>query len=208
LSPRLLLLALAALACGDGPTGGPATGRLVLHTVTTGAEVDPDGYIMRLDDREPVAVATSGSVEIEGLTAGNHEVEIGDIALNCQESGPNPLTVSIQAEETTEITFEVGCAARTGVLQIRTFTSGSGPDVDGFVVRVDGSDTRSVLPTGAVALIVAPGEHEVLLDEVPIECAVDGANPRVVAVEPDEVEFVTFVIACEGASEADRDGHT
>jgi hypothetical protein len=197
-------LPLAALACGDSPTGDPATGRLVLHAVTTGADVDPDGYTMRVDDQEPVAIGISGSVETAGLTAGNHEVEIGGIASNCQESGSNPLAVSIQAEATTEVTFEVTCAARNGVLQIRTFTSGSGADIDGFVVRVDGSEARSILPTGAVALIVAPGEHEVLLDEVPAVCAVDGANPRAVAVGPDEVEFVTFVIRCEGALEDRR----
>lgn len=191
-------LPLAALACGDGPTGDPATGRLVLHTVTTGADVDPDGYTMRLDDGETVVIATSGSVDTAGLTAGNHEVEIGDIAQNCESSDPNPLVFSIQALGTTEITFEVSCVARTGVLQIRTFTNGAGP-VDGFVVQVDGSEARSISPDGAVAFIVAPGEHEVLLDEVPAECVVEGANPRAVTVVPDEVEFVTFLITCEGA---------
>jgi hypothetical protein len=42
----LAALPLAALACGDGPAGDPATGRLLLHAVTTGADVDLDGYPM------------------------------------------------------------------------------------------------------------------------------------------------------------------
>jgi hypothetical protein len=194
----LALLALGTIACGDDPAGQPAVGRLILHTVTTGEEVDPDGYTMRVDEGEPVALAANGTVETAGLTAGDHQVEIGDIASHCHETPSNPLAFAIEEDQTTEITFEVVCLAPNAVLQIRTFTSGSGPEVDGFVVRVDGSESRSILPTGAVALTVTPGEHEVLLDEVPVECAVAGDNPRVVTVEPDDVETVTFVVACAG----------
>jgi hypothetical protein len=124
---------------------------------------------MQLEGRDPIAVGTNGSVETSGLTVGSYEVVIGDIASNCQQSSENPLAVAIQSEETTEITFEVGCVARTGVLQFRTFTSGSSPDMDGFVVLVDGSERRPIPPTGAAALSVAPG---------------------------DDVEFVTFVVRC------------
>jgi hypothetical protein len=191
------VLPIAAFACDDGPTADPGTGRLVLHTVTTGSDVDPDGYSMRLDGGEPIVIPTSGSVDTAGLTAGNHQVEIGDIAQNCEPSDPNPLAVSIQALETTEITFEVNCIARTGVLQIRTFTNGSAP-VDGFVVWVDGAEARSIEPDGGVAFSVAPGEHQVLLDVVTAECVVDGANPRPATVGADEVEFVTFLVNCEG----------
>jgi hypothetical protein len=187
---------LVALACGDGPSGILDTGSLVLRTLTTGTDLDPDGYTVRLDSQPPLAIGISDSLLVEEMQQGGHTVELEGLASNCSSEEANPLTISIQPPASTEVVLHVACTLRTGVLQIRAFTSGSAEPDDPFVVRVDGVQSRPISPDGAVALVVAPGEHQVLLDGLPPECAVQGPNPQVTSVAADDVARVTFSVSC------------
>jgi large repetitive protein len=87
-------------------------GALVVTTSTTGEDPDPDGYTVSVDGGEDQAIGATSSVTITGLTAGDHSVLLADIESNCSLGGlANPMTVSVVAEETTDVTFTVTCTA-------------------------------------------------------------------------------------------------
>jgi hypothetical protein len=58
------------------------------------------------------AIGTNSTVIITGIGEGEHSVSLGDLAGNCSLGGPaNPMTVSVVAEETIDVTFTVTCTA-------------------------------------------------------------------------------------------------
>jgi len=169
------------------------TGQLVLHTRTSGAELDPDGYGVLLDGNAPLAIGTNDSLVLPDIPAGRHEVEIDGIASNCNlEAITSPITVKSGASF--DVDVEILCVPRTAYLAVRTFTRGGNPNGEGFAVQVD-SVRRGIPRNGAVALLVAPGEHQVLLEALP-GCTVEGANPQTVTLAVDDAVHVTFVITC------------
>jgi hypothetical protein len=169
------------------------TGRLVLHTRTDGAELDPDGYGVRLDANAPLAIGINDSLVLPDVPAGRHEVAIEGVASNCSlDAITSPITV--RADASFDVNVEIACVARTGYLAVRTSTTGGDPDGDEFTVQVD-TVRRSVPRNGAVALLVPPGEHQVLLDALR-GCTVEGANPQTVTIAADDAVRVTFVVTC------------
>ena len=191
------LLPLALLACGgDAPTDVPEVGTLVLHTETTGEGLDPDGYAIQLDGQAPRPIGLNDSLITPNLVRGVHSVEVSGLADNCFLEAGNPLSVAVLPDVRTEVALIVTCLGPRGTLNVRTFTSGTGGDVDGFVVRVDGTRTSSIARTGAIGMIVSAGDHEVMLEELTDECRVEGPNPQTVTVVQDDVLRITFVVDC------------
>jgi hypothetical protein len=87
----------------------PPAGSLELTIITTGEDLDVDGYTAALDcgcfaDVETNDVATMASVE-----PGSHLVLLTGIAANCALDGPNPRWISVEADETAAVTFSVVC---------------------------------------------------------------------------------------------------
>ena len=119
---RINLLTAMALAsfvglvgCSDGDYDPiitdppPPSGSLELTIITTGDDLDADGYTASLDcgcfeNVEVNEIATMTHVEV-----GSHMVLLTDIAANCELNGPNPRWVNITAEETVRITFSIAC---------------------------------------------------------------------------------------------------
>lgn len=99
----------------------------------------------------------------------------------------------------------LGCSAdeasspSTGTLEIATATTGGLFDPDGYTLQVDGGSPQ---PIGAAATLelpdLAPGDHTLLLGGVAGACAVEGPNPRTVAVSAAQADTTTFQIACRG----------
>ena len=172
------------------PTG---TGRLAVHTRTTGTDLDADGYTIRVDEDAPLAIGINDSLALADLPAGRHEIGVEGLASNCSvEAMTSPIDVAAGA--TLDVDIDITCVARTGYLEIRAFTQGGDPNGDDFTVQVDALQ-RSVPRNGAVALLVPPGDHQVLLT-TPSACAVEEPNPRQVTVAADDAAHETFVVAC------------
>jgi Tol biopolymer transport system component len=194
----LLLVAAAALACGgESLTIPPTTGTLQVTTSTSGAEPDPDGYVVQVDGGTEQLIGASASIQNEAVEPGTHAVQLAGLAPNCTVGGENPRIVSITAGETETVAFEVTCGATTGGLQVSSSTSGPSPDADGYSVTVDGID-RGVLPaTGTLAVdALSPGDHLVGLSGVAGNCQVQGDNPRTAAVTNGAIATVAFTITC------------
>jgi hypothetical protein len=87
------------------------TGDLEVTTATTGENLDPDGYTVTVDGTSSQPVGITGSVTFTDLAAGDHSVELGDIANNCTVSGQNPRDISVPVSGIAQVTFEVSCGS-------------------------------------------------------------------------------------------------
>ena len=84
-----------------------------------------------------------------------------------------------------------------GELELTFSTNGVDLDADGYLVRIDTGSSLRVASDGAVRVSeLAPGLHEVGLSDVADNCAVNGDNPRSVAVEANVLDSVSFQVTC------------
>ncbi len=203
---RSLLVGMSAvlwLSCGGGGGGDiiePTTGAVEVTTSTTGAEPDPDGYTLTLDDVEIRPIGTAASAILTELSPGEHRIGLSGLAPNCTVQDGNPRTVTVTAGETEVEDITVLCEAAppaTGGLNVSAATSGPSPDPDGYGVTVDGDAGRPIAASGSVAVSgLAAGSHLVGLAGVAANCTVEGDNPRSVEVVAGGVVPVDFLIEC------------
>jgi WD40 repeat protein len=212
-SPALLArlaLALAAVTgaiggagCGDSVGPSSRTGSLVVHTATTGVDPDADGYRLTLDADDAGRIGPNASATLAEVSSGDHAVGVDGLALNCEVAGDNPRTVAVPAGDILEVSFAVSCSFLPATVIVTTSTSGSAPDVDGYLVSVDGAAGRPVGNQDSLTLDgVAPGSHTFRLSGLTSNCTVAGANPRLLTVEPGATARLAFSIACAGVSPA------
>ena len=104
----LVVMVAALVGCGDDPTG-PQLGTVKVEVTTSGVAIDPDGFVVGLDDgAQTEDIDPSGSVTLE-VEAGDHTVKLRDIAANCMVDGDNPVSVTVTAEEISTASFAVTC---------------------------------------------------------------------------------------------------
>jgi Tol biopolymer transport system component len=204
LSVCALLLAHLVLACGEDGVNGPMpTGSIQLTTVTTGDDLDPDGYTCVLDGgAHSQTIGTNDTETMSDLATGNHTVELAEtsIAENCTVDGDNPRAATVQADQTTEVTFNVSCAPLTGTIEVTTVTVGDTLDPDGYTVTLDDAGGEAIGINGSVTILaVEPGGHDVELDGVAKNCSVSGDNPQAVTVTAGVTTPVSFEVSCEAA---------
>jgi Tol biopolymer transport system component len=90
------------IACTQPP-------EILVSAATTGEELDSDGYRVAVDGGPPRPLAINGSVRITGVTPGEHDVVLSDVADNCVLAGSNPLRVTV-AGGTASADFTVSCS--------------------------------------------------------------------------------------------------
>lgn len=225
--PGFRLAGTIALSVGVGmwigceDVAGP-TGAVQLTTATTGQDIDPGGYLFSVDGGRGQAIGVSETVTIDGLAAGNHDVELTRVPANCTVTGSNPRTVTVTAGAILPTTFQVSCAATTGSLEVTTATAGEDIDIDrdGYAVSVDGGARQAIGVSETVTISrLAEGDHDVELTGVAANCTVAGSNPRKVVVTAGDTAPVSFDVSCEvstggvvvttvtGGRETDPDGY-
>jgi hypothetical protein len=188
---------LTGLGCGGDNIQEPTTGGVIITTVTSGSEVDADGYSITIDQGAETAITINATMERGDLEPGSHMVHLFGLAANCTVAGENPRAVTVSAGETAAVSFEISCSAATGSLQITSATSGASPDPDGYQVTVDGSDRGALGVSGALSVDgLQPGSYSVGLGGVAANCVVQGDNPRSVAVTAGASATATFTIVC------------
>ncbi len=103
-------LFLVVMACTDStaPTGG---GVLEIATLTTGVDVDTNGYLVAIDGNPGQHVPMNGTATFTGLGAGSHAVLLTGNAANCRIGGDNPRAASVEAGGNTHVTFTITCVA-------------------------------------------------------------------------------------------------
>jgi len=187
-----------------------ANGSIRVTTVTTGEDVDPNGYwVGALPLAYAVAVPANGSLTFAALPPGAYEFSLMDVASNCAVVGAEWQTVTVTPGATSDLTFAVTCAGNLPSLRVTIATTGTDVDPDGYrldvfylpcgwwdpwqcgQVPVNGSFTYSGMTPDNPGLT-----HRVQLRGVAPNCAVIGANPQKVSIVRGATAEVAFAVTC------------
>jgi len=191
---------LAALACGGEGGTDIVLPSLRVTMVTTGVELDPDGFGVAIDGGPAQSIALDGTLTVDRLTEGAHIIELSGVAANCAAAGDNPRQVSVSPGVTASVAFAIACspsAALPGSVQIATTTTGPGTDPDGFALLFDGGDGGLIGVSATTNLTgVAAGSHTIGLTGLAANCQVSGENPRTLTVPAGGTAQVAFQVTC------------
>jgi len=173
------------------------TGSIDVTAMTTGQNLDPNGYTVVVDGSMTKAIGVNSTVTFAGLSVGNHTVQLTGLASNCAVNGTNPQTVGVSSGSTVQVNFAVACPAITGSMDVTATTTGQSLDPDGYTVVVDGSLTQAIGINGTVTFSgLSIGNHAVQLTGLASNCAVNGANPQTVGVSSSSTVQVGFAVGC------------
>jgi len=210
MNPRSVVVAAGEVV----PVGFPVvclatTGSAEVNAVTSGLDLDPNGYTVQVDNGTPRTLAANATTVFEGLSAGDHSITLAGAAANCTVAGDNPRTVAVTTggitRDTARTTYQLSCVAVTGVIEVTTVTSGVNLDANGYQVSVDGGTPQAAGVNGVVRFSgVSAGDHLVSLGDAAPNCLVSGENPRTLSVVVGGVtrdtSRTTFAVACEPAT--------
>jgi hypothetical protein len=187
--------------CGDDPSG-PTLANLVITTISTGADIDADGYTVTVDNTTSQNIGANGAATFTNLAVGDHGVALSGLADNCSVDGTDPRTVNVSSDGGST-TFDVVCNSLTGNVESITSTTGVTLDPDGYTLEIDGVAEGQIGVNDTVTVDdLAIGDHTVELLDLAQNCTVTGNNPRTVTI-PDDVPdpnggtaSTTFAVNC------------
>jgi len=181
-----------AISCAAPP---PATGNVVVTTVTSGSSV-PSGYTVSLDGGPAAPIGVNDSVTVTGIAPGNHTVAIGGVPANCNVASSNPQTITVAAGNTARAAFTISCVLATGSLTVTTTTTGSNLPA-GYTVTLETGQSGTIGANASVTATGIPtGDHTVTLGGVPANCTVQSPNPLAVTVTAGATAQASFTISC------------
>ena len=218
-NPRSVNVPLAGLAAVTfSVTCVQFTGSIRVTTATTGTELDPDGYVVVVDQddyypREGEPIDRDGTLTFARVPGGEHSVSLEDVARNCLVVGSNPRAVAVAPGVETSVTFVVQCE-RAGHLRVITQTSGTDVDPTGYtagIVTAQFDTATTLLGTDTVTVALPRGDFTVTLGGLTTNCELAGANGRMGTIHSGDTAEVKFDVACVAAGElafvTDRDGN-
>ncbi len=190
-----LILALGACGDDDATDPGPRGGFFV-RTVSSGDELDSNGYEIRVNDIFAAIIGVDDSVEFANRAVSTYSVELTQVADNCTVAGNNPRPVLVIADSQTGTTFEVTCIVTAGVLQVVTTTTGENPD-DGYTLAVDGSDAGTIGANDTARTAdLETGEHTVRLGDIALNCRLAGDPERTLTVPSEDMVETEYEVFC------------
>ncbi len=199
ISATLTALAAALAACQDSlqPSeslsvladrrASAATGSLRVTVTTTGADLDPNGYTVRVDGGGlDHLVATNGSVTIDGLKVGKHTVALSGVQVNCASSDPTPGRVHVTPHRTPSVAFSITC--RAAVFDAIAFASERSGNFEIYVAAPDGSGIKQLTNDARrdIGPAVSPDGTTIVFT-------------RDVSPIPDFTQFQVFAINADGS---------
>jgi hypothetical protein len=169
---------------------------LEIVTITTGQDVDADGYTFAIDGGTPASIGVNDSVTVS-VAPGSRSVTIAGLANNCVLAGANPRSVTVPTSGSARAEFVVSCTSTKGSLVVTTTTSGVDLDADGYTVSLDGGITQVIGATATVTINNVPaGDRTVTLTGVADNCTVTAPHPRTVTVPVGSSVQTDFSIVC------------
>jgi Tol biopolymer transport system component len=128
----------------------PGTASLAVRVLTSGTDLDPDGYTLLVDPLAYRSVQVIDSALFEDLSIGLHAVRLDGLAGNCEVRGENPLTIDLVAAGSAA-EFQVSCwTPRRGNIAFRRLEIDFERRVDLFLQAADGSSLLRLTETPAV----------------------------------------------------------
>ena len=148
-NPKLVTVtADAAVSVAFGVLCGPGIGSARVQVVTTGADLDPDGYLIVASGVE-APVPSNGEVVLAGLPAGQATVQLFGIAANCTLVGPGQQEVEVPLSGEVAVQFEAACRGpeRFDLVFQAQLGSVEGPDL--YRVNASGAHLRNLTTSDA-----------------------------------------------------------
>jgi TolB protein len=150
-------------------------------------------------------LSATAPVVIAPLAAGDHQLELSGLPLQCAVDGDQPKTVTVVPGDTASVEFDVACQATAGTVQVTSSSEGEEIDPNGYRVLLDGTVRGDIPVAGALALAAEAGPHTLALGHLTANCTT-GQNPRDIVVHPGGLTSAHFSVACSVAEPAGR-GH-
>jgi hypothetical protein len=207
----------APLPPSPPPPVPPPTFEVRVRAVTSGVELDPDGYraeiVYNPDEMLPYyasdTVGTNSSTIFQ-LGTGAYYASLSGIAPNCTPVPPGSAPVLLGSNfATTLVTLEVECLSipATQGVRVTTVTTGTYPDTASFGLQLITNGDDTVRPFTSIRLI---GANETVRMPSPVgsfsvgfsalalwrRCAVKPTSFQTVLVEPNSIVSLTFNVAC------------
>jgi len=95
-------------SCGGDNLVRPTEGTLLISTTTGGSDIDPDGYILTVDNRPDQDIDIRETLAISDLAPGDHTVALTGVVQNCAV-GAGQRTVTVIAGDTVDVAFRITC---------------------------------------------------------------------------------------------------
>ena len=189
------LSAAFEVTCETPPSN---SGILRLSTTTVGADPDPDGYVLTVDDGASQPLGINATIHLDNLAGGSHAVELSGIAQNCAVNGPNPRTAIASSEIVADDRFEILCHASTGAIHVNVSSSGDTPDPDGYLLKLDGGPQEQRIAINSTPSFeeVPAGTHTVELVDVSSHCSMAEPAARSVTVTAGQSSELRFLLTC------------
>jgi hypothetical protein len=195
----IILGGLLQAGCSDaGPSENSTSlpdGLLMIVTSTAGGNPDTDGYLLQVDDLEPIPLSPSDTSELR-LGPGPHSVQLSGVAPQCTVSPGTTLEVEVQPAGTLHAGFEILCPG--ALVRITTNTTGLDLDTD-YRVVVDQADQGGLAANSTRLTQVAPGRRTIALAGLKQTCKVTGSD-SLVEVADGAVVPVEFAVVCTATS--------
>jgi TolB protein len=150
----LLLLTAVLSACGGDSTAPPTTGTLDLNILTTGVDIDADGFLLSLDGGFPGVIPANGTMS-KSMPPGTHTLAISGLSINCDVTAA-PASADVILGTTTRVDVRASCTPHLSNVII--FTSEEFGFGEVMVMRPDGSRRERLTTDQAVyaAPVVSP----------------------------------------------------
>jgi len=221
---RGLAVGLLLLAWGCDASNGPAgpspqdpvapspqnpspevPGILEVSISTSGTRPDADGYAVAVsvgagDPSLQTVGPMGGTIRFPDLPSGTHSVRLESLAPNCSVQGGNPRRITIAAGATLQVGFAVFCPG-PGAILLKTITTGSDLDSDGYIITYGSSSTSEEVTIGASDSLwiseedLPPGVDWAALDGIAGNCSSPG-RWRTLLIRGDTTTRLEFAIEC------------
>ncbi len=176
-------------------------GSIAVSVSTSGVELDPDGYMVRVDGGAGEYAPLSAALIFNGVVAGTRSVSLDGVAPNCTVAPGNPLSVVVVAGSTVQVAFAVTCHATVGSLVVTVGTTGADLDPDGYTMSVDGAAALRVAVNGQLTISgIKGGTHTALLADLAANCAAGGPNPRSIDIIAGDTVRTAFAVVCSATT--------
>ncbi|HYN80066.1 MAG TPA: hypothetical protein VES88_01075 [Gemmatimonadaceae bacterium] len=176
------------------------TGSIVVTTVTTGSDLDPDGYTVVAGGPRGT-IPANGTLTVTGVTEGAWGVTLSGLSLNCAIDPPATKIVTVTSAAPVQVAFSVRCVP-TLSLRVTLVTTGVDLDADGYNIQAQLAGSSFVTGAGvqangtATLTGLAPGDYAVTLSEVEPNCDAAKPGPQTVSVAANPTAL-TIEVTCE-----------
>jgi Tol biopolymer transport system component len=183
----------------------PNLGSFRASIVTSGDDLDTDGYSLIIDGVGPRSLGSNDAQVFSGLRAGQYHVSLSGVSHNCSVIGGAEQLIVVLFNAVTESAFKVSCVT-SGTLVVTTATTGDDVDPAEHVIDVQRQGTSifdqlSLGPnsTGRLSKLL-PGDYLLRMHFTSPNCS-SAPNPRVVTVPGGTETSVEIDVVCSALAQ-------